>query len=280
MSPTSTTADPSADVSLAWDEFWDAWAEVRASDDLDPAPLEEVADPQVVDGVIALFEGPPESEPRPVVTTVVTHTKITELGPGEAQVEDCVLLSPSFTDSVGVWFSAELRNTGSGWVVSDLRIPSLAGCVPQEMAADAIAGYEAYYAAADEFWDPPNPEHPLLIEVLAEPRLSNLIAVLEEHKARGVAFRTSPRTHPEVIEVRSPSEVVILDCYEPDVSDGLYDLTTGERLPDEPPITEGQRNLRSAVMVLEDGKWKSSDFQGQVDFACEFAPTERGLPSI
>jgi hypothetical protein len=83
-----------------------------------------------------------------------------------------------------------------------------------------------------------------------------------------------------VIEVRSPTELVILDCTEPDTDYGVYDLETGERLADEPAVREGQRNLRSAVMVFEAGKWKSSDFQGQVDFACEFAPTERGLPSV
>jgi hypothetical protein len=73
---------------------------------------------------------------------------------------------------------------------------------------------------------------------------------------------------------------VILSCLEPDPDYGLYDLDTGERLPDEQPVREGQRDLESAVIVLEDGKWKVSDLQGQVDFACEFAPTERGLPSV
>jgi hypothetical protein len=253
---------------------------VRASEDLDPTPLRQVASPDVVEGVIALFERQRESGLDPVETEVVTHARVTNTEPDKAVIEDCVLLSPSFTDSVGVWYEADLTTSGSSWVVADLRIRSVGGCVPAEMAADAIAGYEAYYDAVNEFWDPPDPEHRLISDVLAEPRLSNVISLLEEHEARGVAFRTSPITHPEVIEVRSATELVILDCYEPGLADGLYDLDTGERLPDEPTVREGQRNFRSAVMVLENGKWKSSDFQGQVDFACEFAPTERGLPSV
>ncbi|MEX2278912.1 MAG: hypothetical protein WEA76_02355, partial [Acidimicrobiia bacterium] len=80
--------------------------------------------------------------------------------------------------------------------------------------------------------------------------------------------------------VRSETEVVILDCLEPALDFGLYDLATGERLEDEPLVREGQRNLRSAVMVFRNGEWKVSDLQGQVDFACEFAPTDRGLPSV
>jgi hypothetical protein len=277
---TTTLVDTSVEVRQAWDAFWQAWATVRASDDLNPGPLEEVATVEVAAGVVALFEGQRESGSGPVVTDVVTHTNVTELGPGEAEVEDCVLLSPSFTESVGVWYRAELTNTGTGWIVTDLNIPSLGGCVPQQMATEAIASYEAYYEAASTFWDPPDPESPLVTEVLAEPRLSNVKSLLQEHKTRGAAFRSNPMTHPEVIEVRSPTELVILDCYEPDIADGLYDLDTGERLPDEPAVEPGQRNLRSAVMVFEDGKWKSSDFQGQVDFECEFAPTERGLPSV
>ena len=83
-----------------------------------------------------------------------------------------------------------------------------------------------------------------------------------------------------MIEVRSPTELVVLSCLEPDPDYGLYDIDTGDRLADEPPTKEGQRDLESAAMVLEDGKWKVSDLQGQVDFACDFAPTDRGLPSV
>lgn len=277
---TTTTADPSLEVLQTWDAFWQAWATVRASEDLNPAPLEEVASPDVAAGVVALFEGQRESGSGPVVTEVVTHAKVTEFGPDQAEVEDCVLLSPSFSETVGVWYRAELTNSGSGWTVTDLAVPSLGGCVPQQMATEAIAGYEAYYDAEEEFWDPPEPDHPLIGQVLVDPQLSFVVEVLGQHKDQGIALRESPTVRPEVIEVRSPTELVILDCYEPDVGDGLYDVGTGERLADAPTIRPGQRNLRSAVMVLHEGQWKVSDFQGQVDFECEFAPTERGLPSV
>jgi hypothetical protein len=191
-----------------------------------------------------------------------------------------VLLSPSFTPTAGVWYSAELELRPRGWVVTELRIPTGAGCVPAEMADAAIAGYEAYYNAEAEFWDPADPAHPVIEEVLAEPQLSFIVGLLEEHAARGVALRGRPQLHPEVIEVRGLDELVILSCSEPHPDYGVYDLDTGERLPDEPPVRPGQRDLQSAVMVLVDGTWKVSDLQGQVDFACDFAPTDRGLPSI
>ena len=56
--------------------------------------------------------------------------------------------------------------------------------------------------------------------------------------------------------------------------------TTGERLPDIPPVVEGQRDLVSAVMILESGVWKVSDVQGQAEVSCVLAPTSQGLPVV
>lgn len=229
---------------------------------------------------MALYERQRESGLGPVEIDVVSFAKVTVDGSERAVIEDCVLLSPPLTDTTGVWYRAELVLEDRGWVVSDLRIPSAGGCVPAEMAADAMAGYEAYYDAHSQLWDPADPDHPLLDQVLAEPQKSFIVGLLEAHRARGVALRGRPSTHPEVIELRSPTELVILDCFEPAPNFGLYDVETGERLADEPPVREGQRNLRSAVMVFEQGRWKVADLQGQVDFTCEFAPTRRGLPSV
>ena len=125
-----------------------------------------------------------------------------------------------------------------------------------------------------------SPSNPGRFRVLAAPQKSFIVDLVKEHEAKGVALRGSPATHPEVIEVRSPTELVILDCFEPAPDYGVYDIDSGERVDDVSAVRNGQRNLESAVMVLEGGHWKVSDLQGQVDFACEFAPTDRGLPSV
>ena len=277
---TTTAVDETAKLIVGWDGFWEAWAAVRASEDLDRAPLEAVAAPEVVNAAVALFERQRESGLGAVETEWVLHPQVTSSGAGEAVIEDCVLLNPSFTEATGVWYEADMVQEGQDWIVADLRIKSTSGCVPEELAAAAIAAYEAYYDAVDTFWDPPDPDHPLIDQVLADPQRTFIVDLLEEHVDRGAALRGHPQTHPEVVEVLGGNQLVILDCFEPSLDFGLYDLETGERLPDEPPVRDGQRNLRSAVMVLEEGVWKVSDLQGQVDFACEFAPTERGLPSV
>jgi hypothetical protein len=143
-----------------------------------------------------------------------------------------------------------------------------------------IAGYESFYAGWTDFWDPADPDSPLIGELVADPQKSVILNLLTDHQARGAALRGRPLLHPEVIEVRSPTELVILSCLEPAAEYGLYDIASGERLDDVPAVRNGQRNLESAVMVLEGDLWKVSDLQGQVDFACEFAPTDRGLPSV
>ena len=277
---TTTVIDVTDEILAGWGAFWEAWVAVRASEDLDTGPLEEVADSDVVEDAVALFERQRESGLGAVDTDVATNAKVMGTESGVATIEDCVLLSPSFTAAAGVWYQADLRDSGSGWVVADLRVRSTKGCVPAEMATKAISGYEAYYEAQVEFWDPPDSDHPLINRVLAAPQKSFIVDLVKEHEAKGVALRGRPATHPEVIEVRSPTELVILDCFEPAHDFGLYDLDTGERIPGDVPVREGQRNLRSAVMVLDGAQWKVSDFQGQVDFVCEFAPTDRGLPSV
>ncbi|MEX1004166.1 MAG: hypothetical protein WD156_02200, partial [Acidimicrobiia bacterium] len=280
VTTTTTALPPDDDVIEAWGAYWNAWAEVRAAEDLDGSAFESVASSTVIDGALALFDRERTSGLGAVETEVVLHPTVTDVEADKATVEDCVLLVPSFTDNVGVWHQADLVRSEEGWIVSSIRIPRGGACVPREMGEAAIAGYEAFYSGWEEFWDPANPDSVLIEQVLADPQLSLIVELLGDHATRGAALRGQPTLHPEVIEVRSPTEVVILNCLEPAVDYGLYDVATGERLDDVPAVRNGQRNLESAVMTFEDGLWKVSDLQGQVDFACEFAPTDRGLPSV
>jgi hypothetical protein len=279
--PPSTVAqaDPSDEALAVWDAFWVAWVDVRAAEVPGPELFEPVATVPVIDDVLVVIERQ-HGVSGPVDTTVTLSPTVTAENASEVVIQDCVLMVPSITESVGVWYEGVVENDGSGWKVGSLRIAETSGCVPAEMATDAIEAYESYYEAIPEFWDPPNPDHPVLSDLFAEPRLTGIRDLLAEHAERGVTLRSHPTTHPEVVEVRGPTEFVILDCYEPGLDDGVYDLATGERLPDEPEVRPGQRNLRSAVMVFEEGRWRASDFQGQVDHECEFAPTDRGLPSV
>ena len=276
-SPTSTTTDPKSpddEVVTAWNAYWEGWVTVRASENFDPAPLEQLAEPDIVEAAVSLFE-----RLGPAATELVTHPRVIDIELDRASLEDCVVMAPSWAEVAGIWYRAELTRRGESWVVADLQA-SISGCVPAEAADAAIAGYEAYYDAESEFWEPADPNHPLLDQVLAEPQRSFIIGLLEEDAARGAVQRGQPTNHPEVIQVLSPTVLLIESCQEPALDFGLYDVATGERLPDEPPVREGQRDLESAVMVFEDGQWKVSELRGLIDSTCEFAPTNRGLRSV
>lgn len=280
--PTTTTTTPSTEdqITAAWAEFWGAWAKVRSSDPLDPTPLEQLAASNVVAGAMTIFERQRSSGSGPIDTELALHPTVVSLEDGEAVIEDCVLLVPSFTQATGVWYEARITDDGSGWKVTDLDITTIEGCVPEVMAEAAIDAYNGYYDAREIFWDPPDPDHPLIAQFLADPQRAFIVDLLGEYREVNAALRGRPITHPEVIEVRGLSELVVLSCLEPDIEYGLFDIETGERLPDEPAVREGQLDLESAVMVFEEGDWKVSDLQGQVDFECDFAPTERGLPTV
>ncbi|MCP3858925.1 MAG: hypothetical protein GY704_04675, partial [Phycisphaeraceae bacterium] len=111
-------------------------------------------------------------------------------------------------------------------------------------------------------------------------QLELINGLLTDHADRGLALRGRATTHPEIIEVRSATEVAILDCSDQDPGRGLFVVETGERLSDIPAVRDGQRDLTSAVMLLENGVWKVSDVQGQADVSCDMAPTPQGLPVV
>ena len=86
---------------------------------------------------------PPESVRFRPRWPIIPRSRIQ--GPDRATVEDCVLLAPSFTDTVGVWYQADLTRTGQGWIVEAIRITTTGGCVPGKIADAAIAAYQSYY---------------------------------------------------------------------------------------------------------------------------------------
>ena len=100
---------------------------------------------------IALFERQRSSGSGAVETDVVLHASVVEVASDRASVEDCVLMSPSITDTVGVWHQADLARTEQGWIVEAVRIPSGGGCVPQAIADEAIAGVRGLLRGRSRF---------------------------------------------------------------------------------------------------------------------------------
>ncbi len=280
-SPTSeapVALDP-AGATAAWLTMWEGVEDIVTDPESAQSTIGAVATDSVLDQLDTIYNPTVASgvanSPRAFDNNLVAI----EQADGSVAIEDCMFETPKVGNAT-IWYSGTVRATDGRWKVESLTLTSEIGCVPSALADAAIDGYENYWDARAEFWDPANPDHPLVRETLTSGQLDLIETLLADHAERGLALRGRAEDHPEVIEVRSPSEIAILDCMSQDAERGLFDVETGDRLDDVPPVDEGQLDLTSAVMILEDGVWKVSDIQGQADVSCDMAPTPQGLPVV
>ena len=278
--PTATPAAPPIEDALeAWVAMWDG-AELLVSDpSTAEAEMGAASAPAVADQLTTIFSPQVDSDVEVVARTFDNYPVLTDTGTGMVQIEDCLQVSPPDTAPF-VWFSGTAAVEDGEWQIVSIEPKALGGCVPAEIAEAAIAGYEAYWDARVEFWDPADPDHPLVEETLTGAQLDVVRNLLVNHEQQGLVLRGRAETHPEVVQITSATELTILDCMIQDPERGVFDATTGERTDDIAPVAEGQRDLRSTVMVMEGDRWKVSDVQGQANVRCDTAPTVQGLPSV
>lgn len=272
------TVDPSA-ATEAWIGLWDG-AELLVSDPsaAEPAVL-AVADQAVFEQLNTIYNPNVAGDVANSSRTFENNPVAEAQDDGTVVINDCMFETPKVGNAT-IWYSGLAEQVDGEWTVTSLALESEIGCVPSSIGSDAISGYEAYWDARVEFWDPADPSSPLVGQTMSGAHLELIQGLLADHAERGLALRGRAATHPEVIEVRSATEVAILDCSEQDPGRGLFDAESGDRLSDIPAVREGQLDLTSAVMVLEDGVWKVSDVQGQADVSCDMAPTPQALPTV
>ncbi len=262
-----------------WEAMWDGVELVVTDPGEARERIGDVATDQVLDQLDRIYNPKVESEVANSARLFDNNPVLVELLDGTVTINDCMFVAPKFGNAT-IWYSGRLTEVGGEWQVQAVNLESEIGCVPSQLAEAAIAGYENYWDARVQFWDPPDPASPLVDATLTGPQLELVNSLLTDHQRRGLALRGRAENHPEVIEVRSPDEIAILDCKFQDPGRGLFDIDSGARLAGIPAIAEGQRDLTSAVMILEGGVWKVSDVQGKADVSCDIAPTTQGLPLV
>lgn len=271
-------ADPEAAIA-SWVELW-AGAEMLTTDsDAARAAIGAVASEQVFDQLDTIYNPSVESSLASTPRTFVNNPTAAVGEDGVVEINDCIFESPRLGNAT-IWYSGTAELLDGTWTINGVEVRSEIGCVPAGIASEAIAGYEAYWDARTVFWDPADPSSPLLGQTMTGIHLDLIEGLVLDHEQQGLVLRGRAQTRPEVVEVRSATEIAILDCSVQDVGRGLFDGATGDRLPDIPTVSEGQTDLTSAVMILEDGTWKVSDVQGQADVSCDAAPTPQGLPTV
>jgi hypothetical protein len=279
--PPATTSPPATIAPTPEDQALEAWQTVLASFSQDPtavAAAQQVADPEALKGARPMLDGPARASSN---ASAVTQAD------GTVEIKDCVFMDPptnKFEGTLG--YRAEARKVGDSWRITHAQLfgkaePSNTGfvvsCVPKSLEADVVSAYRDYWDVRSGYDKESFVESAAVRRVATGSHLEHVEKLKTDWVARNAEWRNHPILHPEVMRVTSPTEVRVRDCQMADSESGLFDRSTGARLPDQAPETLGSRNLAEADMKLEGGQWKIASLAYGTGATCTFAPSDLGL---
>jgi hypothetical protein len=259
------------ELAATWEAFHAAWVEQAAAPDPDPAAFEaSAADPQ---GVVELLRSQ-RGEGRLVTTEVELWPRF-EIKDDRAEVTDCAIVAqhpdgqPDSLATVTIGWEATAVATDDGWRIDSAR-PLDLFCIAEELNDELIGAYQAFRAAKDAAWDPPDPEHPDLERTMTGAQLEFIRDLLAEHQREGIVVRDPAPTDNAVVFEVGIGEATVSDCALQVPERGAFDMATGDRLDDViPPIREGQLDGQSVELERQpDGSWLVVDQAGTRDTDC------------
>lgn len=164
----------------------------------------------------------------------------------------------------------EVADDGPTPALSPIVDPSPLDAPGDDVEAEVVSAYLAFWEAVGAAADPPDPDHPDLEATAADPQLSQLRRILSQYREQGYVRRGEHQRNPVIRAfVDEGRAVVIDDCSELDPEAGLYDAETGELV--EGGSEPGDRELLEARLELIDGSWKVVNFN-VVDGGSECEP--------
>ena len=199
---------------------------------------------------------------------------------GSVDIRDCIIYFPQVFESITHVHSGLASPDGDGgWIIDGITRESR-GCVPAELNEQVLEHYEEYRLAREEYWNPPDPDHPLIAETLTGDFQDLIRQAVLQFQIDGRSVESPDlENHPEIVLVRTSTRVVLQDCATPDPEGGVFD-TSGDRVEGDIPPRPGSRTFWEVTMVLVDGRWKAENVDAEVDVDCQQAPTPAGLPEV
>ena len=211
--------------------------------------------------------------------SVVPSIETININEDSATVEDCYRLDlaeydtdtgEQVADRGGARFQATIdleRNTDGRWVVTEFVEGDV--CAPSEIATRVADRYLAFWDAVWAAADPPDPDHPGLVDTAAGDHLTGLQAQLTELRDDGHVRRGRGTEHPVVVYVTDrDTHALVRDCIEENPEAGVYDATSGELI--DGGTDEGQRTLLETRLELLDGSWRVVNVRvEEEDSSCE-----------
>jgi len=254
----------------SWAAFQAAWAEQAAEEEPDPAAFEGLTvDPAATVALLdALRAG------GRLVTTEQELWPRFDIDGDRAEVVDCVIAAqhpagqPDSLATVTISWDATALATDGGWRIDSAQ-PGELFCIAQDLNDQLLAAYSAWHDGQREWYQPPDPEHPLLTATMAEPGLSDMRAVLAEDRSAGISMRF-PHQPQAVVTDLSMGSARITDCYFAPDGYGAFDVDSGERRADVVPVPEpGQLNRTVADLEETADGWFVVGWRWEERNSCE-----------
>lgn len=205
---------------------------------------------------------------------------VVEVGVGTATIVDCVLtaIRPTGSDTgeepptvTTIRWEGEATRGPDGWRLTDIT-RGAADCIPRTVADQAIAAYQAWLDGTAAWWNPPDPTHPLLTQLMASPALDDMTALLGNHAELGIVVRDTHDPAGAAVTDLTLDLVTVTDCYlAADGDTAAYDPSSGERRTDlTPEPSGGQRDLIALdVARIGPSAGKVIGWRSFVDVDCE-----------
>jgi hypothetical protein len=279
---TETETEVAAEVQIGevWAAFHTAWTDQAPTEAPDPAAFEAVAvDPAATAGQLTAQRG----EARTVTTEAELWPTIILDGSEAATIRDCAIVTqhpdgqPDSAANITVAWEATATVTNDGWRI-DTAQPTGLFCIAEELNDQLLDAYKGWLEAQQEWSDPPDPQHPLLAQTMAEPGLADMRSFLTDELAEGVVSRFPDDPNGAVTDL-GIATARVTDCYEAPDDYGVFDLETGERRTDLVPAPEpGQQNRTIADLERgADGDWKVVGWRWEERNDCEPGETRYGV---
>jgi hypothetical protein len=268
----STDPEPEPDLdTLAelWQQLWTA-ASLPNDERLDALESLTNLDPEVIAAA--------SNDLRDFETAdAYTYPNFVTNPDGTVNISDCTIYQPIVWDSVThLHLGIAEQNPDNTWTITEIA-RGTTNCVPNQIADPALNDYANYADTSGQYWNPPDPNHPGLEQVLTDNWLEVIRPRLQDALDEGIYLLVNEETSPEIAEVFAPDWILVTDCRTAGEGTGIYnnDGTPSERfiIP-----TPGNRFLYRVEMTLTDGTWKASRVRDTEDNSdCKPGPSLRGL---
>lgn len=277
-SPSDTPPEPTAQDQAA--ALWTSVHDLRLSlvygdDEPDGDAFATVASTEASETLLALVRAARGDIPTELAE-VEYWPDVTVAADGTASIADCILVATQPQDSADdptvltqVWTGTAEESDGD-WQLTGVTVGE-SNCVPSELSRQLLDAYRAWHEAKNQWWDPPDPDHPLLDELMVDPGLTDMRDVLDEHRSMGIVVRDAHDLSNAVVFDLAIGRARVSDCF-PAAPGNItaYDAETGERREDlSPTPSEGQidRTVVDFERVAE-GVWKANGWRSTSNNDC------------